>query len=173
MPQSVSRSRDGVLNWKTLVERVEAHLQFVFGKDLLANEWKSLPVLGPKQHFYAPNVKFIAAEESTPLNRQSVLNQLQREYHSFTALLENRKASFESTRQWDESESEFSTSSSDSDQEFEVDEIIDKEVDDEGIVRYLVTWRDYPGESTWVRKSNMENAVDLIEEYEAKINNDS
>ena len=145
---------------------MELHLNSVFGKDLLNEEWMILPPLGPKQHFYPPNINFVTTEASIPLNHSEILNQLDREYCKFCTLLQSRKDCFERQQDWMHSDSSMSTSSSDSDQEFEVDAILDKEIDDDNVVWYKVTWKYYPGESTWVRESNIENAADLIQEYE-------
>ena len=168
LPQNSGRTPAGASNWNIIIQRFESHLQYLFGEELQDDDWKTLPILGPKQHFYPPNVKFVEAQPSTPLNMETILDNLEKECIAFTSLLDKRKSTFDSKKEWDETDSELSTSSSDSDQEFEVEEIIDKKVDDDGNVRYLVTWKDFPGESTWVRKSNMESSADLIEEYENK-----
>jgi hypothetical protein len=141
-------------------------LDNLFRKELLTKDWETLPPLGPKQHFYAPNVKYVSASPSIPLNFHSIRLQLREEYRKFHSLLESRRDCWEREQDWNESISSISSSSSDSDQEFEVEEILDKKIDDDDIVWYKVSWKYYPGESTWIKKSNMANALDLIQEYE-------
>ncbi len=128
--------------------------------------WSVLPQLGSKQHFYPPNVKYVETQPSHPLNYENIQKKLEHEYDKFITLLEKRKKSFEESQPFLDSESEISTSSSDSDQEFEIDKILEKKVDRENITWYLVTWKYYPGESTWIKRSGMDNATDLIKEFE-------
>ena len=97
---------------------------------------------------------------------------MEREGEGFINLMARRRNHWITSQLWDETDSELSTSSSDSDQEFEVEKIIDRREDDDGNVSYLVTWKYYPGESTWVKKSNMENSADLIEDFENKSDTD-
>lgn len=172
LPHSSERNPAGTANWNIIIQRVESHLQHLFGEELQRQEWQSLPVLGPKQHFYPPNVKFVPAQPSIPLKKKSGVNQLEREGEGFINLMARRRNHWITSQLWDETDSELSTSSSDSDQEFEVEKIIDRREDDDGNVSYLVTWKYYPGESTWVKKSNMENSADLIEDFENKSDTD-
>lgn len=97
---------------------------------------------------------------------RDTLTKLSTNLQSFVNLLQHRKRQFDRHKDWDESDDEeLLTSSSDSEQEFEVQAIIgEKEV--QGTIYYLVQWKYFPGEDERLREVHLENARDLIEEYE-------
>ncbi len=53
-------------------------------------------------------------------------------------------------------------------QEYCVEQILQKRVNRKGVAEYLVKWENYPiNQSTWEPKENLANSKDLIEEFEA------
>ena len=91
LPHSSERNPAGTANWNIILQQVESHLQHLFGEELQCQDWQSLPVLGPKKHFYPPNVKFVPAEPSIPLNKKSGVNQVERGADGFFNLLARRQ----------------------------------------------------------------------------------
>ena len=56
-----------------------------------------------------------------------------------------------------------------SDEEYEVEKIIDKRTKKNGVVEYLVKWRSYddPDDNTWETADNLEGAENLVKKFEA------
>ena len=53
---------------------------------------------------------------------------------------------------------------------YELERVLDKRVSPRGSVKYLVRWKGYgPEEDVWKSVKELENAKELIEEYEARI----
>ncbi len=153
-------------NEKKLDKRFLSHLNDIF-RELKEDSWKILPSLSPKQHFYTPSTKLIDPAPSEPLILDKCFLQLKKELKDLDLLLKRRKTKFESDIAWDESDDEeLFSSSSDSEQDFEVESIISRRTDEKGTVFYLVVWKDYPGEDTWVRSTHLDNAIDAIADYE-------
>ena len=58
----------------------------------------------------------------------------------------------------------------DDDEEYEVEEILNKRIK-KGQIEYLVKWKgwDLPEHNTWEHRDNLENSKELITEYEIKL----
>ena len=139
----------------------------LFFVDLPDKEFQSFPLLPPRQHHYPPTVKLAPPPPSEPLNRKKILDKLKLDLKNFETLLEKRKAQFLKNRNWEEDDDEeLHTSSSCSDQEWEVSEIFNKKVS-EGVTYYEVKWK-YFEETEWVREGLLDGYIDLVEEFNAQ-----
>jgi hypothetical protein len=154
-------------NQAELVLRAKKFLKKLFFVDLPDKEFQSFPLLPPRQHHYPPTVKLAPPPPSEPLNRTKILDKLKLDLKNFETLLEKRKAQFLKNRNWEEDDDEeLHTSSSCSDQEWEVSEILNKKVS-EGVTYYEVKWK-YFEETEWVREGLLDGCIDLVEEFNAQ-----
>lgn len=84
------------------------------------------------------------------------------------SLLEKRKRKFDKDITWENhSSEEFSTSSSNSDQEWEVHSLLDKKTEGSQVF-YLVKWKYWEGDPTWDKVEKLTNCAELLEEFERK-----
>ena len=66
-------------------------------------------------------------------------------------------------------ENENSSDSEGTDEEWEIETILDMRKDEDGVLEYLVHWRDYPeDEATWEPKENLAGAAQEIENFHRK-----
>jgi hypothetical protein len=95
------------------------------------------------------------------------LKKLEKDLFQFSSLLQSHRESFLKTKEWENSDSELFTSSSDSEQEFEVKECLGKKIIDCQMY-YKVKWKYYP-ETKWIRQEHV-NCSDLLENFEISQN---
>jgi hypothetical protein len=145
------------------VKKFTKFLENLFGSKLREKNWLALPKLQPKQHFYPPLVKKVPPPAAYPLVLGEALKKLEEDYFQFSSLLQSHRESFLRTKEWKDSDSELFTSSSDSEQQFEVEELLGKKIVD-CQVYYKVKWKYYP-ETEWIRLELL-NCSDLLENFE-------
>jgi hypothetical protein len=125
------------------VKKFTKFLENLFGSQLQEKNWLALPNLQPKQHFYPLSVKKVPLPAAHTLILGEALKNLEEDYFQFTSLLQSHRESFLRTKEWEDSDSELFTLSSDREQEFAVEELLGKKIVDCQMY-YKMKWKYYP-----------------------------
>ena len=139
-----------------------------FLKDLFKSKLTRIPFLvfeslGPQRHFYPPKVKKVEASPCQPLVFDQILGKLKQDFENFEKLLISRREQFIRRHDWEDEDSELCSSSSDSDHDYVVEEVLNDKVK-KGQRYFLIQFK-YYSEPEWIREIHLAGCRDLVQNY--------
>jgi hypothetical protein len=134
------------------------------GQGLKKVPWIVFEPLTPKKHFYPPKVKKVVAPASVPLIKKDILTLLEGDYENFQKLLDSRREQFIRQHNWEDEDSELCSSSSDSEHEYIVKEVLGVKTKKNGERSFLISFK-YFEEPEWIKEIYLGGCQDLISEF--------
>jgi hypothetical protein len=154
----------------SLCEKIRQYIQNCFNS-FTNDTWKHLPPLPSGKYSYPPSVtlQWCPLPDSKVTNYKSLQQKLQIEFDRFLILLESRKKAFTNTHDWEnyDNSEEIASSSSDSEQEFQVEEIIQREKRND-VWFYEVKWKYYYDDeaTSWISHEHLTGCAELLQLFE-------
>lgn len=155
--------RQGSQNQQLLVSQAKTFLKDLFKVKLTRSPFLVFESLGPQRHFYPPKVNKVEAPPSQPLIFSKILEKLKQDFDNFEKLLNSRREQFIRHHDWEDEDSELCSSSSDSDHDYVVQQVLKDKL--KNGQRYFLILFKYYDEPEWIREVHLEGCQDLVQDY--------